>query len=193
MIMAYNSDNARIFGGDNDAVFVGPLGTTLPTDLETAPDSALVDVGWLHADGITVTPEDSVEKFRGHQGARIIRTKVTESGTTFQFQALESKTAVLGLQYNIQDHTDDVGGDFTVLELSPSRKVAPRAMVIDVYDEEGGQNGLTVQHRLVIPRAEIGERQEFTLANSDITGYTFTVEIIGNYSLITNDPAAFAA
>lgn len=190
--MAVDSSNARIFGSDNDAVHVGPLGTTLPTAPDEALDPDLIDTGWLHPDGIEFTPGDSVEQFRGHQGARIIRTKITESGTQFMFQCLESKAAVLDLQHNVIDHTDTAGPPaYTTHTLSPSRRVAPRAFVIDVYDDDTGLE--VVQDRYVIPRGEIGERQSFTLANSDIVGFTFNVEIIGDFFKISTDPGAFAA
>lgn len=180
--MTTDADNARIFGSDDDAVWVGAIGVTLPIDLAT-PGAGLEDVGWLHSDGIGFTPSDNVEKFRGHQGGRVIRTKVTESDTTFQFQCLETTALTLGLQHNVKD--SDTAAGVTTMTLSSGRKVEARAFVIDVYDVDA----TTIHHRYVIPRGEIGERAEFTLANSDITGYTFTVEVIDEYFLISNDAA----
>jgi len=180
--MATTSANARIFGSDNDAVYIAPLGTTLPTDLG-ALDPAFVDAGWLSTDGITVTPSDSVEKFRGHQGGRVVRTKITESDTTFQFQTLETTALALGLQFDVTNAASN--GGVTTLDVSSGRSVAARAIVIDVFDED-------VQYRFVVERAEIGERSEFSLANNAITGYTFTVEVIDEMTIITDDPAAAA-
>lgn len=180
--MTVNSANARIFGSDDDAVFIGPLGTTLPTAL-TAPASPLEDVGWLHSDGITVGGDSSVNKFRGHQGARVVRTKMGDSSTTFTFQCLETTALTLGLQLNIKSQATVTG--VTTMSVSSGKKVEVRAFVIDVYDEDA----TTIQYRFVIPRGEIGERSEFKLANSDITGYSFTVEVIGDYQIITSDEA----
>ena len=178
-----NALNARIFGSDDDAVSIADIGADLPDDLSEL-DSAFTDAGWLHSDGIEVNPDTSVEKFRGHQGGKVIRTKVTESGLTFQFQCLESTALTLGLQMNIKDSATD--GDTTTMTVSTSNRVEPRAFVIDVYDDDGRDE--TVHYRYVIPRGEIGERESFTLSNSDITGYTFTVEVIDEYTVITNDP-----
>lgn len=182
--MAVNSANARIFGSDNDAVWVAPLGTELPVDL-AEPMSPFTDVGWLHTDGITVGGDTTVERFRGHQGGKVIRTKVTESNTTFQFQCLETTALTLGLQFNILDKTS--AADLTTATISASRKVTPRAFVIDVFDIDDEAN--PYQYRWCFERGEIGEREEFTLINSDITGYTFTVEVIDEFVLLTNDPA----
>lgn len=179
--MATNSANARIFGSDNDAVWIAPYGTPLPTDLgDLGPE--FVDAGWLSPDGITVTPSDSVEKFRGHQGGRVVRTKITESDTTFQFQALETTALALGLQFDVLDAVS-AGAGVTSLSVSSGRKVAVRTIVVDVFDED-------IHYRFAIERAEIGERSEFSLANNAITGYTFTTEVIDGMEIITNDPAA---
>ena len=177
-----NSANARIFGSDNDAVFVAPHGTALPTDLAALP-AAFVDAGWLSPDGIAFQPSDSVEKFRGHQGGRVIRTKITESDTTFVWQALETKLLTLGLQFDITDHVT-VGGVST-LKMSSGRKIATRTIVIDTYDGDNDE----LHYRFCVATAEIGERAEFSLANNSITGYSFTTEVIGELILITNDEA----
>lgn len=181
--MALDAANARIFGSDDDKVQIAPLGSTLPTTLAAA-DAAFEDVGWLHSDGIPFSPSDSIEKFRGHQGARVVRTTVTESDLTFQFQCLETTALTLGLQHNITSAATATG--VTTMAASAGRQIEARAFVLDLYDKDD----TSIHYRYVIPRGEIGERSEFTYAASDITGYTFNVEIIGSYTIITNDPAA---
>lgn len=185
--MVTNAENARIFGSDDDAVSIGPLGSTLPTDLGEL-DPAIVDAGWLHSDGITLGGDSSVDKFRGHQGGKVVRTKVTESNTTFQFQCLETTALTLGLQHNIKDSTTASGE--TTMKVSAGSKVDARAFVVDVYDVDGRDT--PVHYRYVIERGEIGERSEVQLSNSDITAYQFTVEVIDSYVIITDDPAASA-
>lgn len=181
--MALDAANARIFGSDDDRVLLAPLGSTLPTDL-SAPDLAFEDVGWLHTDGLPFTPTDSVEKIRGHQGGGVVRTTITESDLTFQFIALETNAVTLPLQHNIQSATDAAG--VTTLEARPSRLVLARAFVLDLYDKDNTD----IHYRYICPRGEIGERSEFAHVNNDITAYTFNVEIIGSYQIITNDPVA---
>lgn len=180
--MTLDAANARIFGSDDDKVQLAALGTALPTGL--APWADGEDVGWLHTDGIPFTPSDSVEKLRGHQGGRVVRTTITESDLTFQFQCLETTALTLGLQHNITSAATATG--VTTMNASPGRQVEARAFVLDLYDKDNTD----IHYRYVIPRGEIGERSEFAHANSDITGYTFNVEIIGSYDIITNDPAA---
>jgi len=184
--MALDAANARIFGSDDDKVQLAPLGSTLPTTLAAAV-APFEDVGWLHTDGIPFTPADSVEKLRGHQGGRVVRTTITESDLTFQFQCLETTALTLGLQHNITSAATLTG--VTTMNASPGRQIEARAFVLDLFDKDNTD----IHYRFVVPRGEIGERSEFTFANSDITGYTFNVEIIGSYDIITNDPAAAVA
>jgi len=181
--MALDAANARIFGSDDDKVLIGPLDATLPTTL-AAPDAELVDAGWLHTDGIPFSPEDSVEKLRGHQGGKVVRTTITESDLSFEFQCLETTALTLGLQHNLTSAA--TAASLTTMVASPGRNVEARAFVLDLYDKDN----TAIHYRYVIPRGEIGERSEFTYTNSDITGFTFNVEIIGSYTIITNDPAA---
>lgn len=185
--MSVDSDNARIYGSDNDAVFIGDLGATLPTTL-AAPHASLVHSGWLGTDGIGFTPSDSVNKFRGLQGQRVVRTKITESGLVFQFQCLESTAQTLRLQHNVKTLVNNTG--VVTATLSPSRKVIPKAFVVDVYDDDVTPG---VHDRYVIPRGEIGERSEYTLSGTDLTVFTFPVEIIGDFFLISNNPALIEA
>lgn len=185
--MATNAENARIFGSDDDAVSIAPLGTDLPTGLAEL-ESEFQDVGWLHTDGITLGGDATVNKFRGHQGGKVIRTKVTESNKTFKFQCLETTALTLGLQLNITDTETATG--VTTMTVSTADRVEARAFSIDVYDVDGRDD--PVHYRYVCARGEIGERAEFKLVNSDITGYTYTVEVIDEFFIITDDPAVEA-
>ena len=187
--MPVNADNARIFGSDDDAVSIAPLGTTLPTDLVTALDAAFEEAGWLHPDGFTLGGDTSVQRFRGHQGAKVVRTKVTESNKTIRFQCLETTALTLGLQHNITAASTTTG--VTTMTVSAGSKVDARAFVVDVFDIDGGPT--PIHYRYVIPRGEIGDRAEFTLAATDITGYTYTVEVIDEFFIITDDPAVAVA
>lgn len=180
--MALNAENARIFGSDDDTVSIAPLDSTLPTTLG-ALDAAFDDVGWLGPDGLTFAPSDNVAQLRGFQGGKVVRTVISESGTSFTFQCLESTALTHGLQWQVES-TATVGG-VTTTTMSSGRTVEARAFVLDLYDRDD----TTIHHRYVIERGEIGARESVAVGNSDIVAYSFTVEIIGDIIHITNDPA----
>ena len=47
------AENAFIAGSDLDAIYLAPLGTPLPDNIDSELDPAFEHLGWLHSDGIT--------------------------------------------------------------------------------------------------------------------------------------------
>lgn len=186
--MAQNADNVRIYGSDDDAVSLAPTGTALPTTAAVAGTIPVgfADAGWIHTDGITFGGDTNVERFRGHQGGRVIRVKITESNTTIQWQCLETTALTLGLQLNIRSAETTLG--VTTAVVSSGRKVERRAICVDTFDADVmvGSDPLFYRYTAEV---EIAEREEFVIASTDMTGFTFTAEVMGDFNIITNDPA----
>lgn len=174
--------NARIFGNEADAIYLAPIGTALPTTIDEELDAAFEDVGWLHSDGVTETPTGSKEVIRGHQGNGVVRTRMSEPGTTVSFVALEDKEQTRQLRYNIKE-TSTAGGVRRETR-GPGQKVSPRVAVIDFFDADD----VTIKERLIIERLEIVPDGDKVYVNSDISGYPFVGEIIGDYDSFTNAP-----
>lgn len=173
--MTVNSANARIFGSDSDAIYLAPIGTPLPTTINGALNGAFEDVGWLHSDGITETFTGSKSEIRGHQGARVVRTRIETPGTTIGFHALESKAQTKSLRYDEKSVTVSAG--VRKVRRGAGQKVSARVAVIDVFDADD----VTVKERHVIERFEITPDGDRLFANSDIAGFPFLGEIIGDY------------
>lgn len=174
---------ARIFGSDADAIFLAPIGTTLPSTLDGALDVAFEDVGWLHSDGITETPTGSKTEIRGHQGARVVRTRMETPGTTVSFVALESKEQTRELRYDIKSSTEALG--VRTETRGAGQKINARAAVIDLYDADD----VSVKERYIIERLEISADGDRVFVNNDIAGFPFLGEIIGDYDVLSSIPA----
>jgi hypothetical protein len=179
--MTVNAELARIFGSDFDAINLAPFGTTLPTTLTGPLDPAFEDVGWLHSDGVTESLTGSVNKIRGHQGQAVVRTRVTESGTTYAFHALETKKQTQALRYH-EKQAASAAGVRTVTR-GPGQRVAVRSAVIDFFDADDDD----VQERLIIPRFEIVQNGDRVYGGTDIAGFPFIGEIIGDYTHLMTD------
>lgn len=178
--MTVNSANARIFGSDADAIYLAPIGTPLPTTIDGALDSAFEDVGWLHSDGITETPTGSKSEIRGHQGQRVVRTRMETPGTTIAFHALESKAQTRSLRYIESDVTSS--GGVRKATRSPGQRVSARAAVIDIFDADD----VTVKERWVFPRIEITPDGERVFAGSDIAGFPFLADVTADYDTFSS-------
>lgn len=174
--MAVNAANARIFGSDSDAIYLAPIGTPLPNGINDALDPAFEDVGWLHSDGITETFTGSKTEIRGHQGARVVRTRIETPGTTISFTALESKAQTNSLRYD--EKTVTVSGGVRKAVRGAGQKVQARVAVVDVFDADD----ITVKERHVIGRFEISADGDRVFVNNDIAGYPFIGEVIGDYT-----------
>lgn len=174
-----NSDNARSFGGDLDAVWIGDRGAVMPTGMEVPANHK--NVGWLSDDGMELSFDDNVETFNGHQGGKVIRKKVTSSESSFTFTAAETTLLTLGLVHDIKETTKE-GGNIR-LKVSGGKKANDRrSWVVDSWDGE-------IFYRYLIPSGELGERPSISLSNSELTLYEQTVTVYGGFEIITNDPA----
>ncbi|MDF2992088.1 MAG: hypothetical protein K0S37_2602 [Microbacterium sp.] len=180
--MTVNAGLARIFGSDNDAIYLAPFGTTLPTTIGGPLDPAFEDVGWLHSDGLGETLTGSVNRIRGHQGQGVVRTRMTEPGTQISFHALESKAQTNSLRYH-EKSVDTTTPGVRKATRGPGQRIQVRAAVIDLFDADDDE----VQDRLLIPRFEISPNGDRTFAGEDIAGYPFLGEIIGEYIHLATD------
>lgn len=177
--MATNLAANRIYGDVPSAVFVAAKGSTGPIAL-AAPAVAFKDCGWLGEDGINVSRSPDVKKFRAHQGGTLIRTKVTGTDNSFKFVCLEETAIVLGLM-----HAGATGVTATgVSTITVPGGIAPdeRAWVIDEYDSG-------IQTRYVFPKGQIGDRGDIVMKTDEMTQYEFTVDVYGDFSIITNSTA----
>ena len=173
--MTVNSANARIFGSDADAIYLAPIGTPLPTTIDGTLDAAFEDVGWLHSDGITETPTGSKTEIRGHQGQRVIRTRMETPGTTIAFHALESKAQTKALRY-VESNVSTAGGVRRATR-SPGQRVSARAAVVDVFDADD----VTIKERWVFERIEITPDGERVFGGTDIAGFPFMADVTADY------------
>ena len=172
--MAKDRDNVRIYGDDASGVWVADKGTTGPTTL-AAPGAGFAEVGWLSEDGVDLDRSEDVAEFKGWQGGKTLRKKVTSQEDTFKFVALEETALTMGLYYKGVTATTATGVDtFHITNQAVSDE---RAWVVDFYDG-------AVQKRFVIPSGEVTGRATVSHKNSDLTMYEFTVTIYGDYSIL---------
>lgn len=184
MAATRNSDNVRVFGSLNDAIWVAPLGTTLPEVLELDLPAPWVPLGWLGQNGIPMRLAVEVEKFRGHQGGALIRSKATSTERGFSFVALEDTPAVNKIYHDASDPVEtSAGSGVARMDLPESVGVVSLACVVQLQDE-----GVTKFYCL--ERIDIGEREEVAHSGTEMSGYGMSCDIIGDAYLLT-DAAAF--
>lgn len=146
-------------------VCLAPLGTAAPTDSSTELDAAWKDVGYISEDGVTETPEADTQVINAWQNGDEVRVVQTSHAIRYGFTMIETNEVSLRAYYG---HYDDSTGNVRVT----GRQLPRQMMVIESFDEIGGV--LMVRRRFA-EVAQVTERGEVSLTNSDATGYEVTV------------------
>lgn len=159
------------------AVFMAPLGTTVPTDAKTALDNAFIDLGFVSEDGVTENVTISTTNIKEWGGGIVLVTQ-DEKTATLKFKLIEYLNA------NVQKFVN--GDDNVTGTLAAGLHVA-------VNGDEADERILVIDQimrndtpfRIVIPRAQISEIGEVTYKSNEAVGYDVTVTAIkddsGNY------------
>lgn len=167
------------YGDIPTAVFVAPLGTAAPVAL-AAPAVTYKDCGWLGDDGVSLDRKVDVSKFKAHQGGTVVKTKVAGTENSFKFVCLEETAVTLGLMHAGATGVTTTG--VSVITIPGGMAADPRAWVVDEY--EGA-----IQTRYIFPSGTVGDRGTVVMKSDDLVMYEFTVDITGNFSMVTNSTA----
>lgn len=147
-------------------VCLAPLGATAPTDSETPLDTEVwKDVGYISEDGVTETPEADTEVINAWQNGDEVRTIQTSHAIRYGFTMIETNEVSLKAYYG---HYDAVTGNVRVT----GRQLERQMLVIETFDEIDGT--LLVRRRFA-EVAQVTERGEVSLSNSEASGYEVTV------------------
>lgn len=186
MANATNTDNVRVYGSQYDAIYVAPVGTPDPefttvADLLKPLEGKYQNVGWLNEDGIPMAVSTDVEKFKAHQGAALVRSKVTSTERSITIGAIEESPLVTGMFF---DHgaPEKAGDGMARVDFPKGIGTVARKAIVVLNDGD-------VTKILVISRIEIGEREDVSHTNSELTGYTMTGDITGEMYMLTNSKA----
>jgi hypothetical protein len=145
-------------------VWIGDLGTTLPTDHTTALGTGLTGAGYIGEDGVTQTTDTDTEDIVAWGGdtVRVIQTTHTLS---YNFSFLETNPTSLATVYG-DENVDTVAGGFSVL--INSRPLPHKAWVLEIKD---GDRAV----RVVIPDGQVTDRGDVVYVHSDAVRYEVTV------------------
>ena len=149
------------------AVYVAPIGTTLPTDATTALDNTFVCLGYVSEDGLENNNDMDVSAIKAW-GGMIVYRSLNELDDNFVLTLIESEnTDVLKAVYGSNNVTVDASGNVTV------------AVKADDPEENVWVFELALRNsrakRIVIADGAITAREAITYNDSDAVGYGITV------------------
>lgn len=181
--MALSAAKVRVFG--TGELSVAPVGSTLPSTVSGALDTAFTGLGYNSEDGITISRDVSIEDITAWQSVTPVRRVASETTFSLAGTFLQSDPVVVALALGLGAFTGST--DF-VANADVVQGVTERAVVLDFKDG-------TIDYRLVIPRAEITSDGEVNLTRTDAAGYALTFTALAPtsgttmYTLITDDSA----
>lgn len=149
------------------AVFVAPVGSTLPNDATSELDPAFKNLGYASEDGLvnSNTPESETVKA---WGGDIVLTTATGKTDTFSLTCIEAMNVeVLKAVYGEENVSGDLESGITIK--ATSEEIPPLAWVYDMILRGG------IPKRVVIPSGRISEIGEVSYTDSGAVGYPLTI------------------
>ena len=159
--VAVGKPNLEVSGG----ILAAPVGSTRPTDAETALDEAYETQGYVGEDGVTETSERSTEVIRAWGGVKV-RTVQTEYGCSVTLSLIESRRASTLRTVFGDSNVVVAGGNITV-----KRNETPlphRQYVIDMKDGDNAR-------RLDIGYGQVTEVGDVTYVDGEAISYEITI------------------
>ena len=148
-----NNNSANVSFGKpkaTGAIYVAPVGTTLPTDATTALDQAFNNLGYATDAGLVNSVETNVENIKAWGGDTVLVSQ-TEFTETFTVNLIETNADTLKAYYGAANVTvDDQTGAITVKQNS---QMLPEVSVVFELVLTGGR-----VKRIVVPRAQMADR-----------------------------------
>lgn len=148
------------------AVFVAPIGTTVPTDATTALDEAFVCLGYVSEDGLENENEIDMSEIKEWGGAIVYRS-LTQMTDNFMLTLIESENVEV---------LKNVYGDKNVAE-------SDGKIVVDVVSEDPQEKVWIFElslrgnkkKRIVIADGAVTSRDTISYTGEDAIGYGITV------------------
>ena len=156
--MALSADNVNV--AVTGKVYVAPTSATAPTGSDSTL-TGFTELGYVSADGITVTHDRSTSQIRAWQNSDLVREVTTEATTTYALMLLESNEDVIEAYFG----ATITGGK---IQVNPSSTGGRKSWVIDVVDGAD-----VIRH--YIPTGEVTAVESQTFANGEAIGYGITI------------------
>lgn len=176
--------------GSNGALYVAPVGTALPADVNAAYNAAFRHLGYTTTDGARVSRSMDTEQVRSWQSISVQRYLITGVTLTIAFDLQQANKDTLPL-YLGGGAIVNQGGSPTSYKYSilAAPIIDERSMILEWSD------GASLHYRLVIGRGMVSETGEATIGREQEIQLPITFAAMSPTSgtdlgyLLTDDPA----
>lgn len=149
------------------AIFIAPVGSTLPTDATSALDNAFKELGYASEDGLTNSNAPESDEIKAWGGDTVL-TLMTGRPDTYSLTLIEATNVeVLKLVYGDDNVTGTLENGITIT--ANTKDLDYHAFVVDMILKDGAAK------RVVMPRAKVTDLGEIAYTDSDAVGYETTL------------------
>ncbi|HJI81589.1 MAG TPA: hypothetical protein OIM20_07685 [Eggerthellaceae bacterium] len=149
-------------------IYSAPVGTTLPTDIETELDPAFKVLGFISEDGYVETVEEDSNDIVDMNGD-LMDSSNSNRVESAQFTLAEIKAETLKRQYGENNVTDE-DGIITVKHNSDSHPVFAYVLELVLKNNR--------RWRKVIPQGQSSELDDLTIASSELCQRALTMKYL---------------
>ena len=184
-------ENIHVYDGEDSEVAVAPKGTTLQEGVGPADTPAEV-VGWIDPDGVEESNDQSAESWRGWQGNKVVKRKVTESEITYTIKCLEENAVVHGLKTRGAEVTKVTDGDATYAKTVRNRETATdeRVWRIRWIADDGSEKVAIFLGTHTLSGSIPHQATEMTVHEFEVTPIGDVTEFTTNASIVAAAEAA---
>lgn len=149
-------------------IYSAPVGTTLPTDIETELDAAFKVLGFISEDGYVETVEEDSNDIVDMNGD-LMDSSNSNRVESAQFTLAEIKAETLKRQYGENNVTDE-NGIITVKHNSDSHPVFAYVLELVLKNNR--------RWRKVVPQGQSSELDDLTIASSELCQRALTMKYL---------------
>ena len=162
-----NPDNVLVGTSNGPGIWIAPVGTAKPADVNTAPAAPWNTIGYLSEDGVKVSQSTDSENIMAWQSKAPLRSFITKREVMLEFTMLELSKRNFELYFGqkIVDQTDPTAFSVEVRADAPAYQYA---VLLDLIDGD-------VVSRMYFPRASLNEAGDMEITQAGAIGLPVTL------------------
>lgn len=147
-------------------IFSAPVGTALPTDIETKLDAAFKVLGFISEDGITISVEEDSSDLVDMNGD-VMDSTYSNRSETLAFTLAEIKAGTFKQEHGSLNVTDE-NGLITIKHNGDNHE--SNSYVFELLLKDGRR------WRMVVPNAKLSELGDLTISSSELCQREITLK-----------------
>lgn len=170
-------DADQILLGINNGpgIYIAPVGTAPPADLQTAWAAPWATLGYLSDDGVTLGASTDSDTLTPWQSTSPVRTVITGKELTMKFVMWQTDPASVALYFDMLPPTG-TDGAFSA-DITSGGGGNLYSIGLDVLD------GGTIM-RVVFPRAQLSDAGDVSIKRGEAIGWDVTLSALDNNGIL---------